>query len=312
MPHPGRALASFAAFTLGLASVAAQDGGKKDMSAFEEKTVARAAERALRSADGERGRWLKALHKAYSGRVPEVATADDLGRWFDLLADGGREWRRADGPTGELFDRVAERLELGPVPSIRRDEFLQFARKHLAPADPGKGGDPFAEADKAFRILDRDGSGELEPAEWTEKLRAAARTADADANGRISRDEYRAYFADRVRAAAEAGPSNGKQAQQGAAGGPPGKGVKDPNALPEWWTELDTDKDGQVGLYEWRMAGRPVAEFREMDLDHDGLLTPAEYRQYVKLRAAAEAAAAAERADTTPAPPEMRAGEKKR
>src|SRR5438067_13562 len=105
MPHPGRALASLVAFTLGLAAPA-QDGPKKDMSAIEEKTIAHAAARAVRSADGERGRWTKALHKAYSGRVPEVATTEDLDRWFDLLAGGGREWRRADGPTGELFDRV--------------------------------------------------------------------------------------------------------------------------------------------------------------------------------------------------------------
>ena len=72
MPRLGRALASVFAFTLGL-DAAGQDGPRKDVSAIEEKVVAKAAERAVRSADGERGRWLKVLHKAYSGRVPEVA-----------------------------------------------------------------------------------------------------------------------------------------------------------------------------------------------------------------------------------------------
>src|SRR5579871_6769 len=115
MSLPGRALFTLSALVFALPA-AAQDKGKgRDMDGIEEKITARAAERASRSADGERGRWVKVLNKAYPGRVPEVATAADLDRWFDLLADGGREWRREDGPAAELFDRVTERLELGPV-----------------------------------------------------------------------------------------------------------------------------------------------------------------------------------------------------
>src|SRR5947199_9398044 len=107
MPRLGRALVSLSAFALGFSAVVAQDGPRKgrDVDAIEEKVVHKAAERAARSADGERGRWFKVLSKAYPGRVPEVATADDLGRWFDLLTDGGRDWRRTDGPTADLFDR---------------------------------------------------------------------------------------------------------------------------------------------------------------------------------------------------------------
>ena len=97
MPRLGRALVSLSAFALGLSAAVAQDGPRKgkDVDVIEEKVILKAAERAARSADGERGRWFKVLNKAYSGRVPEVNTPDDLGRWFDLLADGGREWRRA-------------------------------------------------------------------------------------------------------------------------------------------------------------------------------------------------------------------------
>ncbi len=46
--------------------------------------------------------------------------------------------------------------------------------------------------------------------------------------------------------------------------------------------ELDTDRDGQIALYEWRRAGRPMAEFVEMDLNADGLLPPDEYLRYVR------------------------------
>src|SRR3954465_217974 len=107
MPRLGRAAPSAVAFPPGPPAAAAQDGPKKgkDVDVIEEKVILKAAERAVRSADGERGRWLKVLHKAYPGGVRGVATLDDLGRWFDLLADGGREWRRADGPTADLFDR---------------------------------------------------------------------------------------------------------------------------------------------------------------------------------------------------------------
>src|SRR5205085_918923 len=45
--------------------------------------------------------------------------------------------------------------------------------------------------------------------------------------------------------------------------------------LPSWFVELDTDKDGQVGLYEWR-GKRPLKEFKEYDLNGDGFITAEE------------------------------------
>jgi hypothetical protein len=51
-----------------------------------------------------------------------------------------------------------------------------------------------------------------------------------------------------------------------------------PVQLPPWFKELDTDRDGQVGLDEWRAAGRPVEEFSQYDLNGDGLITPDEVR----------------------------------
>ena len=37
--------------------------------------------------------------------------------------------------------------------------------------------------------------------------------------------------------------------------------------------QLDTDQDGQIGLYEWRTSGRPIDEFEKYDRNGDGFLT---------------------------------------
>lgn len=51
--------------------------------------------------------------------------------------------------------------------------------------------------------------------------------------------------------------------------------------LPPKYSELDSDFDGQVGLYEWITARRETLElFDQIDIDSDGLLTPAELKDY--------------------------------
>jgi hypothetical protein len=265
----------------GAASAAARQppGGEQDPNQYEETAFQAAVERAARHADSEGRRWLRELTQAYPGRVgPGLAQADVEG-WYVLLAGEEKEWRRAAAPTrgvAELFDRATKRMELGPVPSLRREEFQQFARRHLAaPQESRESRDRPSEAGRVFRVLDRDGSGLLEPAEWTNRLRAAIGTADANGDRKIDPKEFQAYFDARVNEAAEA--------QVRAAALRAGPRADPAGALPGWFRELDTDADGQVGLYEWRVAGRPLAEFKMMDLDGDGLLTPEEYRRYLRM-----------------------------
>jgi Ca2+-binding EF-hand superfamily protein len=50
----------------------------------------------------------------------------------------------------------------------------------------------------------------------------------------------------------------------------------DLKGLPPWFKELDTDKDGQVSLLEWRRAGKSEDEFRKLDLNEDGFITAGE------------------------------------
>lgn len=56
-----------------------------------------------------------------------------------------------------------------------------------------------------------------------------------------------------------------------------------PKEVPSWFEKLDTDQDGQIGLYEWRKDGRATAEFVEMDLNGDGYLTAEEWIRHSKM-----------------------------
>jgi hypothetical protein len=49
-----------------------------------------------------------------------------------------------------------------------------------------------------------------------------------------------------------------------------------------WFNRLDTDHDGQIGLYEWVDAGLNPAEFKMIDRNDDGLITPEEMDTQMK------------------------------
>ena len=295
MPRPSRPFGFVLCIALGLLSAhpaRAHDDTRPEpgeMDQYEEKAVQKALERATKAGETDRGRWLQEMTKAFADRPSPGRTEPELDGWFELLAGGGREWRRADAPTkglAEMFDRLTGALDLGPVPSVKRGEFRQYARQALLPR--GRGGKPdestFADADRTFRGLDRDGTGLLEAEEQTEQLRAA-KDADRDGDGKVSKAEYRDYFQTRVMTALELARA-AEAARAAAAAGTPkpaGRVGKRPSGLPRWFEQLDADGDGQIGLYEWRTAGLPTDRFQEMDLDGDGLLTATEYLRYVRL-----------------------------
>lgn len=250
---------------------------EEDRDQYEGKFVARATERAVRVAKNDRVQWVKELEAAFPNRVGNPVKEEEYGAWFKLVAGNADVWRRADAPKplAELFDRAIQKLELGPVPSITRDEFMRYARRVLAQGNQGNS-DPHEDPDRVFRVLDRDGDGNLGPDELTTKLREERVRADADANGRIDKNEYRDYFQRRVAAAAalasDAKPGDPKAAASG---------------VPGWFADLDADKDGQIALHEWRKAGRAIDAFMKMDLDADGLLTKEEYARFLKMTEAA-------------------------
>jgi hypothetical protein len=65
-----------------------------------------------------------------------------------------------------------------------------------------------------------------------------------------------------------------------------------PKGLPSWFKELDTDKDGQISLYEWRMAKKSLNEFLRMDRNRDGYLSVEEVLRYQKQKRESDAQSA--------------------
>src|SRR5262249_14969228 len=140
--------------------------------------------------------------------------------------------------------------------------------------------------------------GYLNSDEMPEALRAELDKWDTDKNGLIDLNEFKAYFQARAqqfladRNAAGWGGWGGGYSDPGQGEPAPQEGRKAPVAypvgelpkeLPVWFTQLDTDGDAQIGLYEWKAAGRSIKEFQEIDRNGDGFLTVDEVLRYEKL-----------------------------
>lgn len=152
---------------------------------------------------------------------------------------------------------------------------------------PGGGMD--SAPDSSFRRYDRDGDGVLSFEELPESLQVERATWDRDGNVFIDRNEFAEYFRARMDWL--------RQDEGGAFGGswgnlprsaPPVEEERRPMVyragqlppgLPAWFTQLDSDRDAQVGLYEWKTSSRSLQEFTRLDLNNDGLITVAEVLQ---------------------------------
>jgi Ca2+-binding EF-hand superfamily protein len=158
-------------------------------------------------------------------------------------------------------------------------------------------------AEDNFRKHDKNLTGQLEFDEMPDNLKSSLSKYDTNKDGAISLDEYKPYFRDRMEV------RNAERAQAAADGGqsatpdglPPApesapvqeeekkatvyRTGKMPKELPAWFAEMDVDKDGQVGLWEWVRVRGPnsIEEFRAMDRNDDGLLTVDEVLSYARL-----------------------------
>jgi len=164
-------------------------------------------------------------------------------------------------------------------------------------ANPGNNQDNYANwAEGMFRRLDQNGDGYLNNDEMSDDLRSERDKWDTDHNGLIDLNEFKAYFMARMqqrmaeRAAGDSGqgmdptiilaPSEDTPTEDEDRKPVVFRAGKLPKNLPPWFQQLDTDQDGQVGLYEWRAGNRPIDEFQAMDRNNDGFLTAEEVLAY--------------------------------
>ncbi len=184
-------------------------------------------------------------------------------------------------------------------------------RGGFQPGGGAQGGNPMGNMDQTieadFKLRDRNGDGFLNQDEMPDQLKAELTTWDTNRDNLISLDEYKAY-------------SFAKMQSRRGQGNQPGiatiiieeedldtrpvvfRAGKLPKELPAWFKKLDTDKDGQVALYEWRKGGKDIEEFAEWDRNNDGYITAEEALYKQRLIQVASAAAKTEDGETqTPA-----------
>ncbi|CAN5381195.1 hypothetical protein BH11PLA2_BH11PLA2_47420 [soil metagenome] len=167
---------------------------------------------------------------------------------------------------------------------------------------------------KFIRKYDKDQDGRVSVAEAadTDYLKTVFAAYDKNGDRFLDSGEMRLYLSDRFnKRNPDGSPVGGNNDSRGGpqnsdprGGYDPNQGRRDPQAqpeeekpvvfrfgklptkeLPSWWEKLDTDKDGQIGLYEWRTEkNNTMAEWIAMDLNNDGYLTAEEYIRYKKLR----------------------------
>lgn len=167
-----------------------------------------------------------------------------------------------------------------------------------------------------FSRSDRNRDGKIDYDEASDRTKPDFRTLDTNGDGGLDLGEYRVYIQKRYGGLNS--DSNGGNNSYSSSSGGPGNDRSDPrgdpnrkeepapiairygklpDGLPSWWNELDTDRDGQVGLYEWREGGHDMKEFLTMDLDADGLLAPQEMLRYTAIKAEKDRLLAAEAAE---------------
>jgi Ca2+-binding EF-hand superfamily protein len=229
----------------------------------------------------------------------------DPAQMWERMAGAGKDvWLRADAqnsPGGTFFfDRIAQDQNITNG-QITKQQFLNFMEQMRARFGQGKGpggggpGQPVVitaptadqtaqwdkDAEDQFRRADQNGDGKLNEDEMPRPLRNQLDRWDTNKDGQIDLTEFKAYYRDRMMTRM----NNNNQRNNVTF---TTDSVEDespmkrpdvfrfgnmPKNMPAWFTEYDTDQDGQVGLYEWRKAGKSLAEFKEYDRNDDGFIT---------------------------------------
>jgi Ca2+-binding EF-hand superfamily protein len=156
-----------------------------------------------------------------------------------------------------------------------------------------------------YQRYDRNRNGVFEKDEWS-SFRTDPSSADKNRDGKITRDEISVYLQERYlggsRGDSRDGGRDGRSSwygrrdeggdnQSGRSDSPSGSGSADrqsyriptaterlPEGLPDWYARSDANGDGQVMMSEYAASWSQMVanDFRQFDLNNDGVITPNE------------------------------------
>ena len=242
----------------------------------------------------------KQLREAYkaSYEVPEDVR-DDLrasykpgakSREASIIRDLRRLYEISDAEEAALVKEI--RAAIAKPSSQNEDYFFKLLSKlRKLPEGTVPAAVQLQQSARIFERWDEDRNGKLDTYEMSEDLKASRDRWDANRDGFIVREEYWAYYQDRLRVLSEE-VATGKLDLGLKRGGPTipppeerrpmiFRAGKLPKNLPPWFIKLDNDNDGQISLFEWRRNGKSLDEFAGVDRNGDGLVTPEETLRYV-------------------------------
>jgi Ca2+-binding EF-hand superfamily protein len=233
---------------------------------------------------------------------------------FDQVARGKEYITRADlealppfmsGRALQMFDRTMQELGITNGQLTREQfnkAFEQGVQRFRNRGMGGPGGGANTEAvdrfvEERFRGLDKNSDGLLQLDEMPDALKTEREKWDVNKDGFVDITEYKAYtqarFGERGNERRDGSTAEGAANEASMISFGPAEPLpterptvyragKLPKELPAWFAQLDTDQDGQVGLYEWVRAGRSLSEYQTNDFNDDGFLTAEEVLRVAK------------------------------